>query len=180
MEDAGEQVVQLTFIDHSPTLWIREDWEALLRELTVAEFLDMGHKSVLRMLHNDPTTGAEAAATYQAVLDGSADAPPTRRFQAEITVAMQTLLFNFLLQFYPKQSEKSYDTFIGPFEIWLFSAKAPMGIIVAEHGIVRSMLDGTSDLGASRFAKPVQVHHISGVGHFGLFRDERVAQILNQ
>jgi hypothetical protein len=34
------------------------------------------------------------------------------------------------------------------------------------------------DLGASRFGKPAKVHYVAGVGHFGLFEDERVARVL--
>ncbi|KAJ7686126.1 hypothetical protein B0H17DRAFT_1332956 [Mycena rosella] len=179
MEDAGEEVIQLTFIDHCPALWAREETEALLRKWTAAEFRDMTDASVLDLLRRDPTTGEEAFANYQAAVCGSPDTLPNIRSEVTMTRAVVTLMFEFLQKFYPADGERSYSTFIGPFKGWLFSIKAPLAVLVAEHGIVHSAPGGAwPDLGGSRFAKAAKVYYISGVGHYGIFRDERVAQML--
>jgi aryl carrier-like protein len=178
MEDAGEVVIQLTFVDHCPALWARPDAEALLREKTVEEFENLTEASVLEMLRNDPATGP---AEFQSPQDvrGSPAVPPDSRFQVETRRAMMALIFEFLRQFYPVGSEKSYGTFISPFESWLYSVKAPLVLVIAEHGILHSAPGGAwPDLGASRFPRPVKVHYIRGVGHFGIFRNETVASIL--
>ncbi|KAJ7096113.1 hypothetical protein C8R44DRAFT_379140 [Mycena epipterygia] len=180
MEDCGEEVIQLTFIDHCPTLWTHEKSEALLREKTVEEFRDLSNESVLSMLRNDPATGIEAVMGYQAAIRGLPEAPLSTRTEVKITKAVMTLIFQFLQQFYPTTTAKSYSTFVEPYKTWLFSAKAPISVVIGEHGIVHSAPGGTwPDLGASRLAKPVKVHYLSGVGHYGLFKDPRFAPMLN-
>ncbi|KAJ7463693.1 hypothetical protein FB451DRAFT_1042909, partial [Mycena latifolia] len=181
MEDAGQEVVQLTFIDHCPTLWTSEESEALLREWTVVEFQAFAEESLLDCLRYDSvTTGAEALSSYQAAIRGLVDAPPSTCSEVKILRAVMTLLFTFLQQFYPASRERSYDTFIGPFKTWLASVKAPLAVLVAEHGFMHTVPGREwPDLGASRLAEAVKVHYISGVGHFGLFRDVRLTQVLD-
>lgn len=196
LEDAGEEVLQLAFIDHCPALWTRVEAEALLRERTVDEFRAMSDESVLDMLRNDPSTGARAVTNYEAALQGAPDAPAGARREVDITRVVMGLIFEFLQQFYPTKSvpaqlsantvadtaganSKSYPAFINTFEAWLASVRAPLIVMVAEHGIVHSAPGGaTPDLEANRFPQEVDVHRISGVGHYGLFADERVAKIL--
>ncbi|KAF7348044.1 Thioesterase domain-containing protein [Mycena sanguinolenta] len=181
MEDAGEEVMQLTFIDHCPAFWTREQSEALLREKTVAEFLVLSDESVLDMLRNDPSIGAEPLARYEAALQGLPEASSTNRHEVKITRAVMTRMFEFLQQFYPADRPRSYAAFIEPFEAWLFSVKAPLAVVVAEHGITHSAPGGAwPNLGADRLGKPAQIHYIDGVGHYGLFRDEKVARILER
>ncbi|KAJ7087152.1 hypothetical protein C8R44DRAFT_991421, partial [Mycena epipterygia] len=163
MEDAGEEVVQLTFVDHCPLLWAREETQALLRERPLADLLDLSDQSVLEMLRNDPTTRTEVLASYLANIRASPHAPPDGRTEFKITRAVMTLVFKFLHQFYPADSAKCYNTFIGPFNTWLSSIKAPLMVLIAEHGCVHSAIGGTwPDLGASRFSTPVEVHYIDG------------------
>ncbi|KAJ7659448.1 hypothetical protein B0H17DRAFT_1145321 [Mycena rosella] len=69
--DAGEEVVQLPFINHCPALWTGEDSEALLREQTVAKFWDLVDQAVLQMLRNDLSVRADAVARYPAARGGS-------------------------------------------------------------------------------------------------------------
>ncbi|KAJ7493888.1 hypothetical protein FB451DRAFT_1491404 [Mycena latifolia] len=181
MEDAGEEVVQLAFIDHCPAIWSHEEYEAQFREMTAVQFLAAIDQSIFDLLRDDPTTGAEGLASYQAALRGAPEAEPGSLVEIKVTSAVQTLVINFLQQFYPADTEKSYAAFIAPFNAWLSSVKAPLAVLVAEHGTVHTIPGETwFDLGASRFEKPVEVHYIGGVGHYGIFRDERVAQILDQ
>ncbi|KAJ6449449.1 hypothetical protein C8R45DRAFT_1084229 [Mycena sanguinolenta] len=179
MEDAGEEVMQLTFIDHCPALWTREQSEALLREKTVAEFRALSAESVLDMLRNDPSTGEDALARYDAALEGLPEASSTSRQEVKTTAEVMTLIFEFLQQFYPAEGPNSYSTFIEPFKGWLLSVKAPLAVIVAEYGIRHSAPGGSwPNLGADRLGKPAQLYHMERVGHYGLFRDEKLARIL--
>ncbi|KAF7336301.1 Polyketide synthase [Mycena venus] len=168
MEDSGEEVLELTFIDHCPAIWLQERSEALLRERTVAELRAVSDESVLDMLRNDPSTGAGAFANYDA------------RMEVKVRRAVTTLVFQFLHHFYPDTGRRSYRSFIDPYSAWLSSVKARLVVLVAEHGIMHSAPGGTApDLGASRFSRCVEVHYIRGVGHYGLFKDESVARILD-
>ncbi|KAJ6611341.1 hypothetical protein B0H10DRAFT_369055 [Mycena sp. CBHHK59/15] len=180
MEDAGEEVLQLTFIDHCPMLWAGEEAEALLRDKTGMEFnrdlVKEIEDSIVATLRHDPAVGPEILERYESTRD-LPDAAPAG---VKVWRAVLPLIFAFLRDFYPADSEKTYDSFMVPFRAWMFSVKAPLAVLVAEHGIVTSRLVGAGwpDLGASRFSQSVEVHYISGVGHFGLLEDKRVAQIL--
>lgn len=179
MEDAGEEVSQLAFIDHCPALWIREEAEALLRQGTVENFQNLADKAVLDMLRDDPSTGVEAVSNYEAAVLDDPDAAANLRREVQISRTVMGLIYRFLETFYPATSMKSYGAFIGPFTTWLFSINAPLTILVAEHGVVLSVPGGAwPDLGASRFEKPPVVHCLRGIGHFGLFADASVAQML--
>ncbi|KAJ6518275.1 hypothetical protein C8R47DRAFT_1312711 [Mycena vitilis] len=179
LEDAGEEVLDLTFIDHCPALWTSEDSEAILREKTAAEFCEFSEESLLHLLRID-ATGADALVSYDAAIRGLPNAPPTTVAEVGVLRAVMTLLFNFLQQLYPCDREKSHENFIGPYTAWMSSVQAPLTVLVAEHGFVhRNSSPGWSDLGARRFIQPVKVHYFSDVGHFGLFKDARVAQILD-
>ncbi|KAJ7801502.1 hypothetical protein B0H14DRAFT_2895228 [Mycena olivaceomarginata] len=161
MEDAGEEVAQLTFLDHFPMLWIQD-------------FADRLGYSVLEMLHNDPSIGPEIVTNYEAVLLGLPDTPPHIRLMVKNWKVLIPLLLNFLQQF----CDLANRTFTGRFNAWVSSVQAPMVLIVAEHGIVDCPLGRWPDLGASRTSKSVKVHYLNEIGHFGLFGDERVAHIL--
>ncbi|KAF8160216.1 hypothetical protein K438DRAFT_1776565 [Mycena galopus ATCC 62051] len=180
LEDAGEEVLGLTFIDHCPTLWLREQSEALLRTKALPELRGISDQSVLDMLRNDPAMGAEAFANYQAALRGMADAPSNTLMEVGVTRAVMTIIFQFLQHFYPDDGSKSHDSFAVPYKAWISSIKARLVVIIAEHGMVNSAPGGAApDLGTSHFAQSAEVHYIRGVGHYGLFRDQRVARILN-
>jgi thioesterase domain-containing protein/aryl carrier-like protein len=180
MEDAGEEVAQLTFLDHFPMLWAHLESD-LLRERTAAEILDLVDQlgySILEMLRSDPTIGPKIVANHQAALLDLPDASPHNRIMVKNWRAFTPLLWNFLRQFRPTNGEKSDNNFMEMLDAWISSVKAPLVLVVAEYGVVNGTLGGWPDLGASRISKPVKVHYLSGVGHFGIFGDERVARIL--
>ncbi|KAJ7659556.1 hypothetical protein DFH06DRAFT_1402502 [Mycena polygramma] len=179
MEDAGEVVLRLTFIENSPLLWAREESEVLLREKTVGEYQDLADRAVLNMLRNDPAIGPEAVSKYEAAVEGLAEASVRSRVEVLTSRTIMALIFRFLQDFYPSTEAKSYGAFCKPFKTWVSSVKAPMVIFVAEQGIVNSSPGGAwPDLGASRFGKAVSVRYFAGVGHYGLLKDERVAREL--
>jgi thioesterase domain-containing protein/aryl carrier-like protein len=181
MEDAGEEVTQLTFIDHCPILWTREGAELLLREKTAEEFRQVIDDTVLDMLRNDPAIGLQAFTEYEAALPALPDATAIHRREVNTTRAISALLFKFLRQFYPTDHPKSLSTFIEPFKAWVLSIKAPLAVLVAGQGMVYSAPGGSGawpDLGAEQLGKLAKVHYVNGVGHYGLFKNERVAQIL--
>jgi hypothetical protein len=175
LEDAGNVVVELIFIDHCPALWVESDimWEAR----TAAEIrclADNSRDSTLDLLDNDPAVSSEILASYRAgtVRDLSeANSTTTARDPR----ALVLILFGFLQEFYRANGGKSEAAF----NTWLSSVKASLVLLVAEHGVAQSEMGRRlPDLGASRLSKPVRVHYLRGVGHFGLFGDKAVAQIL--
>ncbi|KAJ7218352.1 hypothetical protein GGX14DRAFT_356888 [Mycena pura] len=176
MEDAGEEVAQLTFLDHFPMLWLRFESDILQERtaLEIRDFVDRLNYFVLEMFHNDPTIGPEIVTNYEAVLLDLPDTPPHIRLMVKNWKVMIPLLLDFLQQF----CDLANRTFTGRFNAWVSSVRAPMVLIVAEHGIVNCPLGRWPDLGASRTSKSVKVHYINEIGHFGLFGDKRVAHIL--
>ncbi|KAJ7642832.1 hypothetical protein B0H17DRAFT_1148728 [Mycena rosella] len=176
LEDAGEEVLQLTFIDHSPTLIFQ--LEEMFRDPSAVDYETFRTKLVLDFLHSDPTIAAPILANYKAAAQDP-DAQISPRLGFHIEKAWVPILFAFLHEFYPAGVDKSYDSFIGPFDAWVSSVKAPMAVLVAEWGAATSPLLGRwPDLGASLISKPVRVYYISGVGHFGIFGDARTARLL--
>ncbi|KAJ7676078.1 hypothetical protein DFH06DRAFT_977335, partial [Mycena polygramma] len=181
-EDAGEEVLQLTFVDNSPTVWIHEACETILRKQSAADFRTLSDELVLDMLRNDPSTSPTSLAAYEAAIEDRAYTPSGPRTELTISRIILTLTFEFLEGFYPVSDDRSYATFIGPFEEWLFSLKAPIAVILAEFGMLLSTpCRGWPDLGASRFpGSPVKENSIPGVGHYSMFRHETVARLLSE
>ncbi|KAJ7467711.1 hypothetical protein FB451DRAFT_1092851 [Mycena latifolia] len=176
LEDAGEEVLQLTFIDHSPTLILQ--LEEMFRDPSAVDYETFRTKLVLDFLQSDPTIAAPILANYEAAAHDP-DAQISPRLGFHIEKAWVPILFEFLHEFYPTGIDKSYDSFIGPYDAWMSSVKARMAVLVAEWGAVTSPLLGRwPDLGASLISKPVHVDYISGVGHFGIFGDARTARLL--
>ncbi|KAJ7727029.1 hypothetical protein B0H14DRAFT_2640971 [Mycena olivaceomarginata] len=176
LEDAGEEVLQLTFIDHSPTLIIQ--LEEMFRDPSVVDYETFRTKLVLDFLQSDPTIAAPILANYEA----AANDPDAQISHAlGFTSRRRGFRFysSFLHGFYPTGIDKSCDSFVGPYDAWVSSVKAPMTVLVAEWGAATSPLLGRwPDLGASLISKPVRVDYISGVGHFGIFGDARTARLL--
>jgi hypothetical protein len=182
-EDAGEEVLQLSFIDNSPTVWFHEACEALLREQSAADFRTLSDEMVLGMLKNDLSTNPATLAAYEAAIEDRTYIPSGARTELTISRVILTLTFEFLEGFYPASGDRSYAAFIGPFEQWLFSFRSPITVILAEFGMLLSTpCRGWPDLGASRFPGPrsVKAHLIPGVGHYSLFRQETVARLLGE
>ncbi|KAJ7052953.1 hypothetical protein C8F01DRAFT_562559 [Mycena amicta] len=177
MEDAGEDVVQLTFLDNCPTMWLREENEVWLREKTIEEYLYAASEAIVELHSQDPTIPEEKTQFFRTAFF---DEPPVdfrRSMRVGHTVA--TLIIEFLCGFYPYPETKSHESFVGPFTDWVHSVQAPMTVVVAELGTIRANPGGSwQDLGASRLGKGAKMEFIEGVGHFGLVSSERVARIL--
>ncbi|KAJ7202281.1 hypothetical protein GGX14DRAFT_654096 [Mycena pura] len=171
----GEAVEQLTFIDNGPALWLREDAEMQLREKTVAQLRDLTDRAVENMLRADPAIPPEALASN----------PNLRGFgsvglgdkSVRISAMFMTVLYRFLNNFYPDAGEKSYGAFAGSFSAWLNSIDVACAVVVAEHGLVKFNMGGAwLDLGASYLGPLATAHVLDGVGHWGIFSDERLAR----
>ncbi|KAJ7208654.1 Alpha/Beta hydrolase protein [Mycena pura] len=181
LEDEGEEVEQLTFIDNCPAMWIREEaaGPGLLRGATAAEHIDFTAKYVVDLLRRDPSVSADSVATYEAAFHGLPDASAASRREVQISNLVTGIIVQFLRDFYSGTTTTPYGAFAERLTGWLSSVKAPLVLLVAEHGVVASPLAGGTwpDLGASRIRKPVMVHYVKEVGHFGIF-NEKVARIL--
>ncbi|KAJ7648072.1 hypothetical protein FB45DRAFT_1052438 [Roridomyces roridus] len=179
-EDAGEEVSRLVFIDHSPTLYMSEGSEALVRESTLAEYCKLGLTCRTNMFRKDPSIGIQALSNCVAAVAESPDAPASNRQHVKILRIVMKSFLGFLHEFYPANDTRSYQTFIGPFSVWLATIKAPVDILVAELGIVNFHPGGAlPDLGASRWGKPVTVHYFTGEGHLSILDNPRLAEILD-
>ncbi|KAK7042709.1 KR domain-containing protein [Favolaschia claudopus] len=127
MFEEGEEVIQLTFLDHFPMLWVRIESE-LSRDKSAHEIHDLADRlgySVLEMLRADPTVGRQIVANYEMALLGSPDAPPHIRVMIRNWNMMIPLLLTFL-------QDRTYADRVNE---WISSVKAPFVLVVAEYGI---------------------------------------------
>lgn len=172
LEDSGHRVLQLSFIDHFPLLWTAESTEKLLRELEMPALIDGLMTHMIEMLREDPLyRGSDS----QAALSASSQ-DMTRRVAAP--------LLQFLIDFYPRNAERSRSGITDSLTLWISSVKAPLSVLIAEYGMITMLptaLHGPwADLGASRCHTPVRKHIIPGTGHYGILADQRTASFLQQ
>ncbi|KAJ7436883.1 hypothetical protein B0H11DRAFT_2178713 [Mycena galericulata] len=183
LEATGERVVQLTFIDYFPIIWSTEILEALVRDRHLAEIEFYQGKNVVDMLRADPLTRATDIEDYLAAMRGRPEASSNSVSAVKTSKALMALIVDFLQQFYPLDRPRTCGTFAEAMVDWMASVRAPMNVLVAEYGIVKSF-PGPAwiDLGASQCAgrKTVQVHSILGVGHYGILKNKSVSPILEQ
>ncbi|KAJ7672416.1 hypothetical protein DFH06DRAFT_1363281 [Mycena polygramma] len=181
LEAAGERVQRLIFIDYFPAIWTAPPLEALVRDGQLAAIQEGQTQNVLDMLANDPLIHAEDIEDYRAAVRGLRDASPNSMSAVKTSGALMRLLIDFMGSFYPQGQPRSHVLFVDAVLEWLATVKAPMSVLVAEHGIVKSFPGQPwRDLGAGRCRKPVNVTEIPGAGHYGIFRDISVARILGE
>ncbi|KAJ7708733.1 hypothetical protein B0H17DRAFT_1030700 [Mycena rosella] len=185
LEASGEQVRQLTFIDGFPGLWTSEETELLLREQEVASLVDRPIISMIDMLKEDPLyANSDSIPQLQAALSGSPDAAQTDIALLDMTRRLVTPLLHFLVEFYPRDGERTYSSFADPFTKWYSSVEAPFSLLVAETGTITTLPVGSqgswAHLGAHLCGKSVEVHVVPGVGHYGILGDEETAAVLER
>ncbi|KAJ7364509.1 hypothetical protein DFH08DRAFT_1073196 [Mycena albidolilacea] len=183
LETTGERVVQLTFIDYFPLIWSTEVLEALVRDRYLAEIELHQAKNVVDMLRADPFTRPADIEDYLAAMRGRPEASPNNVLAVKASKALMALIVDFLRQLYPLDGPRTHGAFTEAMVDWMAAVRAPMNVLVAEHGILKAF-PGPAwlDLGASQCAgrKAVQVHSIPGVGHYGIFKNKSVSPILEK
>ncbi|KAJ7200302.1 hypothetical protein GGX14DRAFT_572065 [Mycena pura] len=176
LEESGQDVLQLAFIDHFPLLWTLEHIESVLRGSEVSVGVDRFIPSILQLVHKDPLYGSNQQIRHMEEAT-SADLEATAR-----TKLLAFPLMQFLADFYPPHAQRSYSAFTDAFTSWMSSVKAPITLIIAEFGMINMVPEGSRtlwlDLGAGRCPKSVRQHFIDGVGHYGILADDRTAAFL--
>ncbi|KAJ7624518.1 Alpha/Beta hydrolase protein [Roridomyces roridus] len=192
LEESGEEVTQLSFIDQFPLYWTLEStYEALRDEEKRRTWAaDVPNLSVELVAH-DPLYGPESDRykELKAIAAASATGQPhENEFELNRMVIRQRLvtsLLDFLATFIaPTSAGSELAEYADAVNRWLSSVKAPLSAFTAEFGIVASIpeeLRGEwGDLGASRCFKPVNHHFLDGVGHSGIMGDKRLSELLQQ
>jgi thioesterase domain-containing protein/aryl carrier-like protein len=186
LEDSGQQILQMSFIDHFPMWWIQPETELLLREQKLHALVEMTIPQVIDLLRNDPLYGPDSreVSESEAAAAGLPHADKAAVEIFDISKRLATSLVQFLDDFYPQAIQRSYTAFVDPFTSWVSSVKAPFSLLIAEFGMMTIVPDASrelwEDLGARRCQKSVQQHLISGVGHSGILLEERTAAFLQQ
>ncbi|KAJ7839703.1 hypothetical protein B0H14DRAFT_3140666 [Mycena olivaceomarginata] len=185
LEGRGEQVAQLSFIDHFPLLWTTEEHELLVRE-QLSVLVDRTVQYIIDMLYQEPLygPGSEQIAQLEAALAGSSNAEKSAVVIIEGTRRMTPPLCEFLADFCPPNVERTYSTFAEPFILWVSSVQAPFSLLIAEFGIKITVPETSrrswADLGAHLCHKSVEQRFITGVGHYGILGDKRTAKFLER
>ncbi|KAJ7782237.1 hypothetical protein DFH07DRAFT_789912 [Mycena maculata] len=185
LEESGEQILQLSFIDHFPLLWLNETIEPLLREQNVLPLIDRPITYMIEMLRQDPLYAhSDRATQFAAALSGSAHATERDTDSVATTRRLSASLFQFLADFHSQDIQKSPSHPANSFTQWVSTVKAPLSALIAELGMITTMpahlRDAWADLGAGRCTTPVKQYFITGVGHYGILGDERTAAFLQQ
>ncbi|KAF7333968.1 Polyketide synthase [Mycena sanguinolenta] len=179
LEDQGQTVLQLTFIDHFPLVWAHETTAPLLREQKLAALADKAMTYMIELLRRDPVHAdrTEQITQLEAAWARSPQAKEPYMSTAAITRRLAASLLQFLVDtFYSEPS--------GKFMHWVSSVKAPLSVLIAESGM-KTMLPDTEggfweDLGAHLCTTQVEIHVLEGVGHFGILADERTVAFLQR
>ncbi|KAJ7622564.1 hypothetical protein DFH06DRAFT_1482051 [Mycena polygramma] len=185
LEKDGQRVCQLSFIDHFPGLWTTAEMDLALRERKISSLIDKPLSLMIDMLRSDPLYAeSENIANLEAALTGSPVAPNSASSVLQTTRQLAGHLLEFLVEFFPVGDEPSRHSFPEAFRSWFSAVDAPMSVLVAEFGIVTTLSsdlrDSWIDLGASKCSKAVEVHFISGVGHYGILGSPCAAKLLGE
>ncbi|KAF8186130.1 hypothetical protein K438DRAFT_1836087 [Mycena galopus ATCC 62051] len=184
LEESGEEVIQLCFIDLFPLMWSMPSMYALLRDTGLSG--DSTFANAIQVMHHDPLFGPDSdrVKEWEAALTGSSSAKKADVESLAIGKRMVRSLSDFLRDFFPRDVPMSASEYAESLNNWLSSVKAPLSALTAEFGIVAMMSEAVvrewGDLGASGCRKPVKHYFITGVGHFGIMGDRRTADFLQQ
>ncbi|KAF8180698.1 hypothetical protein K438DRAFT_1976521 [Mycena galopus ATCC 62051] len=184
LEESGQEVLQVSFIDHFPLLWAHETTARLLRERELSALAERPMKYMMELLRKDPAHigRGERIAQMEAAWAGSPSAREPYISAAATTRRLTVPLLQFLANtFYlPDPHDESGNEFAG----WVSSVKAPLSVLVAEFGMItmlpaadRGLWEG---LGAHLCPLRVEVHTVAGVGHFGILANEGTAAFLQK
>ncbi|KAJ6473847.1 hypothetical protein C8R45DRAFT_1011985 [Mycena sanguinolenta] len=186
LEEAGEEVVQLAFIDGFPLLWLLEDTEMFLRTQELPVIVDKGVASIIELLRHDPLYGRESeqVSQWETAFAGRPEATPTHLATIAATRRLTPPLIHFLLEFYDPETPRSYSAFARSLTRWVSSLRAPFSVFIAEFGVIATLPDAASetwaDLGAHICSndREVRQHFIKGAGHYGCLGAEETADLL--
>ncbi|KAJ7690500.1 acyl transferase domain-containing protein [Mycena rosella] len=175
LEESGQQVLQLSFIDHFPLLWTNEAAEKMLRELEIPALVDRLLTSTVALLREDPLhSGSEQIEQLEAALMGVSNEAAT---EIATTGRLATPIFQLL-------AGKAHSGFADSFTSWVSSVNAPLSVLIAEFGMIttvpNSLRESWADLGASQCHSQVKQQIITGVGHYGILADKRTTTFLQQ
>jgi hypothetical protein len=186
LEESGQKVLQLAFIDHFPLLWANEATELLLREQYISTVVDSTVTYIMDLLRQDPLIDphSERIGQYQAVLLGSPHATRSA-IEKVATARRQTAsLLQFLMTLYPDNILRSPSDFTASLIHWASSVRAPLSLLIAEFGMITTVPGAShgawADLGAHLCRKPAKQHFVTGVGHSGILADKRTADFLQE
>ncbi|KAJ7617794.1 hypothetical protein FB45DRAFT_932692 [Roridomyces roridus] len=197
LEEAGEEVLQVSFIDHFPLLWTSPGIAAALKdEGTRRAHVDALGQHIIQNVNLDPLYGPDSdlAKMFAEVLNmedaaggvGGSEAMAIQRRYMSVRHRTMSSLLDFLATFLPpaNQDQDSGPTYAESFTHWVSKVNAPMSAITAEFGLAAKMEEDVrrewGDLGASRCLKPVTHCYLTGVGHLGVLGDRRMAAFLQQ
>ncbi|KAJ7447113.1 hypothetical protein B0H11DRAFT_1745206, partial [Mycena galericulata] len=178
LEDSGQDVQQLIFLDHFPLMWVHADHEDGFCRGAVDDLLSIAKEKVILMLERDPSISPGSVAELRAAIG---DAEDSAYPEGQVLHRLLRMIFAFMEELYPHDEEFSYVRFVDAWTSWVSSVKAPFALVIAEHGL-RSVVPNTGDwanYGAGRMEYEVPIHYLDNVGHWGIFSDDRLATVLD-
>ncbi|KAF7371227.1 Polyketide synthase [Mycena sanguinolenta] len=186
LEESGQVIVQLAFIDGFPFLWLLEETELFLRTQKLPAILDKGVASIIDLLRHDPLYGTESeqVAQWETAFAGRPEATQTHLATIAATRRLTPPLIQFLFEIYGTDIPRSYSEFARSLSRWVLSVRAPFSVFIAEFGVIATLphavRDTWADLGAHMCSseRNVSQHPIKGVGHYGILGAKETAMLL--
>ena len=186
LEESGEEVVQMAFVDHYPALWTcgAYDYTGVTTEHVPEAFVESGIDTIINLLRDDYSTGRGAFADELLLaLRNPQDPGTTIRAKKAVDTftALTKLIIRFLASFQPSgESDMNNFSFVQPFMSWFESIRAPISLYVASGGILRTLppdlRDKWSDLGRNRGSRIKKVSvKVVEAGHFSILGDGGLA-----
>jgi len=177
LEDNGDEVVQLSILDHFPTFHAKdllnrnsmEKWGSPEEIESKSAQVLIG--AVIRLLRLDPAVHLrrihlQLADDLAALARGEATSNSSvQEFYEEMRTYAQ-MLARFFMEF----GYRSDNSFFK----WLQQVKAPVTVYVASDGLraVSTVHDDANDLGAKEVLPDCRVYFVQGRGHFDMMEDD--------
>ncbi|PCH39753.1 hypothetical protein WOLCODRAFT_161855 [Wolfiporia cocos MD-104 SS10] len=173
MEDNGDQVAQLCYIDHSPLLWvsplIAPDEQAMELRSAGPDMIRRLLASMLALYRADPSPSRHRAAQdWQDAADGL-EAPEHVKGWWNTFTNLHVGVYEFIFSLLPEGQQPTIPALQEALLQWMRSVKAPMTVFVALKGYIAFIAEerraGWEQYGIERVSPDAQIITVTG-GHF--------------
>jgi acyl carrier protein/thioesterase domain-containing protein len=176
-EDAGDVVLQHTFVDHFPAFWARvanvpvpdgQTHERAVKDVMV--------RSVVDMLRRDGRAGAAQADEISAAHEGRDASAHTHEL-----LRVFNAMVGATLEFMRERAGGDIGRAIEAVTEWMACVRAPLALVVATAGIATTlpggMREGWENLGVEHAKQPVARYHVNA-GHFDVLARRETAEVI--
>ncbi|KZT09317.1 uncharacterized protein LAESUDRAFT_548010 [Laetiporus sulphureus 93-53] len=183
LEDNGDEVVQLCYIDHFPLLWlsplIQPDDEAMQLRKAGPSLIQRLLDSMLALYRADPSPARHRAAQDWENAANGLEAPAHVLDWWETFNNLHVGIYEFFFELLPPEQAPTLSALQEALCQWMASIKAPKTIYVAQKGYLAFIPEtgkaGWEQYGIERVAPDAKIITVTG-GHFNVLDDAAFIQ----